>query len=214
MYIPAKKHLKPTSEDDPLKYYFYYFPMGYLMRLRLYCLLSLLNGQVFPDFLEAGYGSGIMLPELTRHVNGKVFALDTHDQQSSVAEMLQTEHISDKVVLLRGSVLDMPFKDGQFSGIAAVSILEHIRDIDRAVEELYRITRKGGRVFLGVPVHNFFIWLLSKLTKWNYREHHVTDHQRIITAIRKKFVIERVNRFPGFVPVDWGMYLAISCRRE
>lgn len=47
-----------------------------------------------------------------------------------------------------------PFDDVQFEEIFADNVLEHLPDTIRAMEEIHRITRPGGKVFLGVPFWN------------------------------------------------------------
>lgn len=47
-----------------------------------------------------------------------------------------------------------PFKDDEFDEILAYSILEHVDDIVRTMEELHRILKPGGRVDIIVPHYN------------------------------------------------------------
>lgn len=49
-----------------------------------------------------------------------------------------------------------PFEDGQFEEVHMDNVLEHLPDTTRTMEELYRITKTGGQVFIGVPYWNSF----------------------------------------------------------
>ena len=49
-----------------------------------------------------------------------------------------------------------PFEDGQFDEVFADNVLEHLRDTTRTMEEIYRITKPGAKIFLGVPYWNSF----------------------------------------------------------
>lgn len=49
-----------------------------------------------------------------------------------------------------------PFKDGEFEEVYADNVLEHLPDTVRTMEEIYRITKPGGKVFIGVPFWNSF----------------------------------------------------------
>ncbi len=53
-------------------------------------------------------------------------------------------------------VFPWPLADGQFEEVYADNVLEHLRDTTRTMEELYRITKPGAKVFLGVPFWNSF----------------------------------------------------------
>jgi SAM-dependent methyltransferase len=44
-----------------------------------------------------------------------------------------------------------PFADNEFDRILALDVMEHLRDVRRSVEELWRIARPGARVLVRVP---------------------------------------------------------------
>lgn len=44
-----------------------------------------------------------------------------------------------------------PFEDNQFERIYGTDVLEHLDDVIRTMEEIHRIGRPGGQVFLRVP---------------------------------------------------------------
>jgi SAM-dependent methyltransferase len=47
--------------------------------------------------------------------------------------------------------LPYPFADNEFDRILAVDVLEHLRDVRRSVEELWRIGRPGANLLVRVP---------------------------------------------------------------
>lgn len=47
-----------------------------------------------------------------------------------------------------------PFEDGQFEEVHADNVLEHLRDTVKTMEEIYRITKPGAKIFIGVPFWN------------------------------------------------------------
>lgn len=44
-----------------------------------------------------------------------------------------------------------PFKDNAFNEVVAMSVLEHLPDMIRAMEEIHRVTRPGAKVTIKVP---------------------------------------------------------------
>jgi len=46
-----------------------------------------------------------------------------------------------------------PFKDDEFEYILADSVIEHLDDFVKTMEELYRILKPGGELFIVVPFH-------------------------------------------------------------
>lgn len=50
-----------------------------------------------------------------------------------------------------------PFDDGQFEEVHMKDVLEHLPDSIRTMEELYRITRPGAKVYVTVPYWNSLV---------------------------------------------------------
>jgi ubiquinone/menaquinone biosynthesis C-methylase UbiE len=50
-----------------------------------------------------------------------------------------------------GDASSLPFKDESFDDIKAVHVLEHIDNIVKAMDECYRVLKKGGRFHVRVP---------------------------------------------------------------
>jgi SAM-dependent methyltransferase len=48
----------------------------------------------------------------------------------------------------------LPFKDSSFDAVICTQVLEHVRDPIRSCEELYRVMKLGGLVFITLP----FVW--------------------------------------------------------
>ena len=53
----------------------------------------------------------------------------------------------------RARVSNLPFADGSFELVAALDILEHVRDDYRALAELSRVLHPQGRLMLSFPMH-------------------------------------------------------------
>lgn len=77
----------------------------------------------------------------------------------------------------------LPFKDGYFSQVIILDVLEHIKDHHKALEEINRVLKKNGKLAICVPNDT----LLSYLNPVRYAQHerHYTIDQ-ITKLLRKK----------------------------
>ena len=54
---------------------------------------------------------------------------------------------------VRGDIINLPFKDNYADYILSVDTIEHVKtnDVPRAMSELYRVLKKGGKLTLSTP---------------------------------------------------------------
>jgi ubiquinone/menaquinone biosynthesis C-methylase UbiE len=99
--------------------------------------------------LDAGCGAGEVARGLAAEVSGltsgEVIALDF--STVTVAAAAQ-RHDGSAVRYVTGDVSALEFPDGHFDGVRSERVLQHVADPDRAIAELVRVTRPGGRVCL------------------------------------------------------------------
>jgi SAM-dependent methyltransferase len=116
--------------------------------------------------LEAGCGTGMVLRRYARPAID-VVALDL--SLDSLRYLRKTIPASP-VRLVRGSVDHLPFADGSFDRVLCANTLQHLptdKKRRRALHELARVARPGGRVV--VTVHN---WSLPKKRAGEPKEGH------------------------------------------
>ncbi len=55
------------------------------------------------------------------------------------------------VHVFRGDLAQLPLRDAQFDLVVCHYVLEHVRELEACCDELARVTRPGGTVYLSVP---------------------------------------------------------------
>jgi len=84
----------------------------------------------------------------------------------------------------------LPFKNGYFSQVIILDVLEHIKNHQKALEEIYRVLNKNGRLVVCVPNDT----LLSYLNPVRYVQHerHYTINNITNLLKKKGFKINKV----------------------
>jgi ubiquinone/menaquinone biosynthesis C-methylase UbiE len=208
-YIPAKQSIHSTSDIDGVNTSFgYWGPLSYPMRRRLdMAVQEMRRAGHYEMILDAGYGCGIMLPDLYRRLGpgGKLYGMDVHGEHQGVrSRMLPAEGMDPSRVFLEDASLDrLPYPDDSFDLVVSISVLEHIppKTLPGCMSEIRRVARPGADIILGFPTYSPCIRLLSQLQGTNLRENHPSTEDDIFAAIRKAgFVIKSNTGFPKF----WG----------
>src|SRR3990170_212621 len=100
------------------------------------------------DLLDVGCGSARLLAEQASHVRYAV-GLDASEIQVRMARERLAERIAAgtaEVVL--GDAMAMPWEDGRFSVISCLYCLKFVPDPQKALREMSRVLRPGGRAVL------------------------------------------------------------------
>ena len=114
---------------------------------RMAALRSESLAQVSGEILEIGFGTGLNLP----HYPGSVRRITTVDPNPGMGSRARLR-IAQSGILVDHRVLsseELPFAEGSFDCAVSTWTLCSIPDPDRAVREVYRVLKPGGRfVFL------------------------------------------------------------------
>jgi SAM-dependent methyltransferase len=207
--LPPRGAFGDPGPDDPLE--FYYRPhTAWLYRARLRLGLRLLGDGPFESLLEAGYGSGILYPELSRRAK-RLAGIDVHDYRASVERALGGLGI--EADLRDGSVLEIPFEAGEFDALVCLSVLEHITELDVAFDEFARVLRPGGVAVVGFPARNPVTDRLFRMLGYDPREIHPSSHTDIVAAARRSALdVEESAKIPPVAPDALSAYLAVRVR--
>jgi ubiquinone/menaquinone biosynthesis C-methylase UbiE len=118
---------------------------GHALRSRLAVALDLI-GPGPGDSLDAGMGPGRLLAQLAGR-GWTVSGLDASAEMVSAAR----RRLPDAAPRLEhGSIESLPFQSSSFDVVVATGVLEY-SEVERALAELARVLRPGGRALLSYP---------------------------------------------------------------
>jgi SAM-dependent methyltransferase len=116
----------------------------------------------FPDatnFLEIGCGTGFVLAHIRKEFPQLTVA---GSEVFSKGLSFASERLPG-VDLFQMDARQIPF-ESEFDVIGAFDVLEHIRDDELVLSQMYRAVRQGGGILLTVPQHSF-LW--SKIDEYS-----------------------------------------------
>lgn len=110
--------------------------------------------------LDVGCGSGALDRHLVARLgpNVRIDAVDINAFMLAEAKALAAaQGLGDRIRFGRGSALDLPFADATFDSVYSVTVLEEC-DADRAIAEIMRVTKPGGRIGIAVRAIDLAQW--------------------------------------------------------
>jgi len=110
-------------------------------RRRLYEKVDLKNKR---RILDVGCGTGAVTMDIALLTKSEVIGIDIDGEKLQRAERLLSDINNAKV--MKANVLDLPFEDETFDLVTFNIVLVYIKDQQKAVNEMARVTRKNGVV--------------------------------------------------------------------
>lgn len=130
-----------------------------------------------PTIVDVGCSTGYLLADLrSRLPDAKLIGVDL------VASGLRKAHVHvPDALLLHADACSLPLQDSSVDGVLSANLLEHVPDDRRALAEIFRILRPGGRAVVVVPVsprnYDCYDRLLGHERRYGRREISLKAHE-------------------------------------
>ena len=132
-------------------------PIGSLVkRVEWELILDFLRPEPGDFLLDAGCGTGVFTMDMLS-CGARVVGLDL---SLSMIRRAREKARNSRLQILSADLLSLPFPENTFSKAVSITALEFIPDARKAVQELFRVTRKGGTVVVAT---------LNSLSPWAER---------------------------------------------
>jgi SAM-dependent methyltransferase len=160
--------------------------------------------------LDVGCGSGLLLDRMTRERDGGLaVGVDASPEMLARARA----RLGRRAALCAADVHHLPFRDAAFDAVVSSSSLHYWADPARALGEVARVTRRGGRLVLtDWSADDLALRLFSRALRLLDRSHgrpwRADEASRLLGAVG--FRVEAVRRFRVGWP--WGM-MTLEARR-
>ncbi|GGY01517.1 SAM-dependent methyltransferase [Litchfieldella qijiaojingensis] len=95
--------------------------------------------------LDVGCGTGVLLASLAREMPGiRLAGIDLSNEMLAIAR----RRVGANVELAEASAEALPFGDSEFDALVSTSVFHYIREPQRALGEMYRVLKPGGRLVI------------------------------------------------------------------
>lgn len=144
------------------------------------------------EILEVGCGIGNFTKTLINY--GQVWAIDINNEYIKKIQ----EQIKGNVQVGFGDIEkgEYFFQTRKFDTIVCLNVLEHIEDDDVAVDNLYKLLKKNGKLILLVPAHRFLYGEIDR-SIGHFRRYNKTGLIKQLEGLGFKVIRSRRLNFLG-----------------
>lgn len=166
------------------------------LKRRLNSIHFLLNEERnYSNVLDIGCGNGVITASIKDRLQTKVTGIDVSPE--TIAFCLST-YKNLNVEFLEGDIMNLNFPDKQFDLVLTVSLIEWIRDYEKAISTVSRLLAGGGQWIVSLPnwrsplrKMEYLRSLMVKKSYLNYQRNRVRIEMFAKTAQTYGLVLER-----------------------
>ena len=141
-------------------------------------------------FADIGGGYGRLANEYLKRAH-RVIIFDY-----SKSELKQAKEIyGDKIETRAGDIYELPFKDGELDGLMMVRVTHHLKKMDKAMAELYRVLKPGGVAVIEVANKR----TLPKMVRYVTRQSKVNPFDKSVANYKEISKDGFYNYHPKYV---------------
>ncbi len=155
---------------------------SYIFSERKKIVFSML-GKDFKKILDIGCGPGVYADELSKRCE-EFYGVDISPEMINMAKSKKYGNAKFSI----GEIENLQFKDELFDGVICVGVLEYLDNIEDAVKEIARVTKKNGIAIFTVPNAS------SALNKLDY-------YMRVILKAARKVI--KIDISKSFMNYDF-----------
>lgn len=144
------------------------------------------------------------------------YAIEPNEDAIKIIKMKCEINNIDKEKVYQGVAENLPFKDEFFDFIYCFTVIEHVQDVEQAIKEAVRVTKKNGSIYIVTPDYRqlyeghykmhmpLFLpkWLLKIILLIKGKPTGFLDTLQFVTAKKLRNIFRRCNvitlqiRFP------------------
>ncbi len=148
------------------------------------------------ELLEIGFGSGVFINKYAKHLK-KISGIDISPDMVELAKEINRKLICEgKLELVEGGLLSLPWSDNSFSVIISIESFFFWENIDKALLEIYRVLKPGGRIIIEMAFN------------LEDGQDHTKDVKKIGFQLYNEKNIRNILTGSGFIDISFNYYKA------
>jgi arsenite methyltransferase len=134
-------------------------------------VMGMLEPALGEHVLDIGVGPGLLAAEIAAAVGpeGAVSGIDLSETMLAMAATRAERDGSARIELRIAGAEELPYPDATFDAVVSTQVFEYVPDVPRAISEIWRVLKPGGRVLLLDSDWDSIVWRSSD----NARMQHV-----------------------------------------
>ena len=139
--------------------------------------------------LDAGCGTGLLAQKMK--IFGRVVGIDLSLEAIKFSKIRGVE-------VKKASVTSIPFPENTFDAVVSIDVLYHqdVDDVQKAINEFYRVLSPGGLLILKVPAFN---WLRGNHDITVHTKHRFTTREIEKKLKKSNFKIKKITYYSSFL---------------
>ena len=138
--------------------------------------------------LDAGCGTGLLIKEL--EALGVCYGIDISQKAVDFCGKRGIDNVQV------ADAVNIPYSDNMFEIVIALDVIEHIKDDEMALKEIYRVLKPQGMAIITAPAF-MFLWGITDVISHHHRRY-------VLSELRKKiedshFSVARSSYFNTFL---------------
>lgn len=146
--------------------------------------------------LDIGCGTGANLPMLQSFVGGGGTVTGI-DFSPLALRFARSQMGMERLSLLQGDALQLPFRDASFDAVTMLDVLEHLSDDSQALREVHRVLWPGGAYVWSVPAYQS-LWSMHDEALHHFRRY---EYHGLRALLRQSgFRIQKISFGMSLMP--------------
>ncbi len=121
--------------------------------------------------LDIGCGFGDLVFSLSKY-GKQVYGIDVNKDFIKICDLKKDFLKRENVEFFNAPAEKLPFKDGFFDLIVCKTVLEHVADVNKTIQEMSRVLKKEGTIYIECPNYlwikegHYNVYMMPMMPKW------------------------------------------------